>query len=470
MFQLTPGLKSWLIENDHAVDGYDDEFYRKTVAKMLATGQLTPGQLSELISDDATPLGYETYTDTSDMTTSPSPSKVFQRFEPVDAGHRYSEKRYVQTNKHGQTVVNPFYGHELETLSDGAAARHGVLLKHLAMKAGLNLHLSDHERALFGEVVDKAAWSGKVNGEWVEGVRGVKSLIDDNSSGGLEIVPIEFDSDVITFPLLSGELFPHVDIRPIPRGRRVEGASIGTPTMQWGGFDDSAIDLFDTSSLVAPIDTTIFTIDGAIEVGRDFLSDSPVNVGSVLTGLIGQRLQEELDKVIAIGNGTTQPQGIFTGSGLSVVNTDNGGSGPPTLNDYLTLLFSLPKQYRTASMKPMFISNDTSYQRSRSIRIDPSTPTTDQRPVLTDGSTMSFQSYMSCGLPHKIQNDIGNSSAAIVAMSRYRMYRRAGLEIRWESGGRSLATRNMMLLVFRARYGGRLMDTNAAAKWSDGQS
>src|SRR5690606_34534311 len=137
--------------------------------------------------------------------------------------------------------------------------------------------------------------------------------------------------------------------KPVPRGRRIEGASISTPTMSWGGADNSTIDLFDTTAMVRAIDTTIFAIDGAVEVGRDFLSDSPIAVGETLTGLVGERLMNELDKVIANGNGSTQPEGLFQASGVSTISPDNTSSGPPTLDDYLDLLFGVAKQYRKAA-------------------------------------------------------------------------------------------------------------------------
>ena len=71
-------------------------------------------------------------------------------------------------------------------------------------------------------------------------------------------------------------------------------------------------------------------------------------------------------------------------------------------------MFAIGKQYRNASMGCAFLSNDTSFQRSRSIRVDPQAATVDQRPVLTGGDTTSFNTYSSLGWPHAIQNDIGN--------------------------------------------------------------
>ncbi|MEX1095344.1 MAG: phage major capsid protein [Planctomycetales bacterium] len=462
-WEPSPALRSWLIEEGECEPDGSAAYYRHEAGRMIAEKTLSINHFKSLMTTE------------DDM---PDPEKVYQRRGndriEVKSEFGYSTTKSVQRNKHGLTVPNPSTGRDCESQSQQNAAEMGVLFKSLANRSGLASNpLSEHERDLLDSLYSKE-WTGKLGQEWEDRVPGkqVKALLDEsNLSGGLEITPIHFDSDVITFPLLTGELFPHVDLRPIPRGRRIEGASIETPTATWGGLDDVSIPLFDTEDMVSAIDTTIFVIDGAVEVGRDFLSDSPVEVGTILTGLIGERLQAELDKVISVGDGGTQPAGIFTSAGLTSVSAANGATGPPTLADYLSLLFSLPKQYRNANMRPMFVSNDVTYQRSREIRVDANSPSVDQRPVMTDTSVKGgFSSYETAGLPHKVQTDIGNRSCAIVAMSRYRMYRRQGLEIRWEQGGKDLARRNMMLLVFRARYGGRLMDTNAAAKWTDGQS
>ncbi|MEQ8790251.1 MAG: phage major capsid protein [Pirellulaceae bacterium] len=419
-------------------------------------------------------------------TTTPDPNKVFGQGDAPyvrvkNPGERYCEKRYeARHRKTGEVVVDPIYQRPCATMSEGAKARHGVLFKHLARKAGiLREPATEHESALLTEMVEKGAWCGRIGPEsenasyfdYIGGHRNIKALIDDATSGGLEITPIEFDSDVITFPLLTGELFPNVDLRPVPRGRRIEGASITTPTMQWGGQDDAAMDLFNTNDMVAAIDTTIFAVDGSILIGKDFLSDSPVEVGNVLTALVGERLAQTLDAVVANGNGTTQPTGIFQAAGVSTVNTDNSASGPPSLADYIELLFSLGKQYRTPSNRVCFVSNDTSYQRSRSIRVDPQSSTTDQRPVLTGGDTTSFQNYMTLGLPHKVENNnIANTQAAVIAFMKYRMYRRLGLEINFDDRGATLRRANEVLMTYRARFGGKLMDASAMAKWTDGQS
>jgi HK97 family phage major capsid protein len=469
MLRVTKALKQWLRDEGHVLRiDHDDETYARMAGALMADGTLPAETLKQLSGDG--------------KMKSPDPNKVFARgttsngddgVRVKDASDQYDETRYVaKSAKTGEPVYDPIYQRECRLMSEGSKARAGVLFKHLANRSGLvNNPLSEHEEHLLDEMATKQRWCGKIGGEHyddITGHRNVKALIDDATSGGLEITPIEFDSDIISFPLLNGELFPAVDLKPVPRGRRIEGASIDTPSMAWGGGDDTSIDIFSTADMVAAIDTTIFAIDGCVEVGRDFLSDSPVAVGETLTALVGDRMATELDKVVANGNGSTQPEGLFQAAGVGTVTPDNTTTGPPTLDDYIALLFAIGKQYRKAAHRVCFVSNDTTYRRSRAIKIDTASPSTDQRPALSP--LTDINRYMTLEWPHRVQNDLGNSVCGIAAMAKYRMYRRLGLDIRFEQGGKDLARRNMILLVYRARFGGKLMDANAFAKWTNGQS
>lgn len=444
----------------------DDNTFKLYVGRAMAKAELSPETYSELAGEEMTVTPEKLYGQTDDDQTDYSGIRV------KDASERYSEKRYATSHKKtGQPIVDPIYNEQVCSQSEASKARTGVLIKHLANKSGVtNNPLSEHEKGLLNDLTENHPWCGKIGSEHFDYIKShtTKALIDDAVSGGLEITPIEFDRDIVSFPLLGGELYPQVDVKLVPRGRRIEGASIQTPTLAWGGGDDTQIALFNTAGpMVAPIDTTIFTVDGAVELGLDFLSDSPIDVGSVVTGLIGERLQNELDDVIANGNGTTQPQGIFN-SGLGVDATTNGVGGGPTLDDYEDLLFGLAKQYRKASYRPCFLSNDTTFARSRGIQIDGAGTNLDIRPVMAP--LTEINEYRTLGWPHLVQNDIGNSLACFVCMAKYRMYRRLGLSIRFETGGTTLARRNMALLLYRARFGGRLMDVNAAIGWVDGQA
>lgn len=410
--------------------------------------------------------------DTTMTTTAnnPNPATILGGQPRVKApSERYKSTKVA--GKHARTGLAVCNEKNVEVMlpSELEYAKAGVFFKKLAQKSGLfGVTIDEHERDLFAEMVEKDAWCGMFGGQYEPSLTGerVKMLLNDAISGGVEINPVWFDDAVITFPLLHSELYPFVDNRPVPRGASIEGASVGNPTVTWGTPEGTDIGIFDTADLVNPIDSTIHPVSVALEVGRDLMADAPVDIGQTLLQNIGQRTLSALDNVIAVGNGVTQPEGVFTASGISSVNSDNDNAGPPTLTDYEALLFAVAKQYRNQAMRCAFLSNDVTYRRSRGITVDPTNPTTDQRRVLG----MDYQSYTTLEFPHRIQNDIPNTQIAFGALSKYRLYRRAGFENRFVDGGKELARRNTVLLVVRGRFGGKVVDASAFAKMVDAQS
>ena len=289
-----------------------------------------------------------------------------------------------------------------------------------------------------------------------------KALLDDSTSGGIEIAPIEFDDALVTIPVLNGELFPLVNVVNVARGRRMKGGSVGNPTFS-STAEGTAMTPFDTTGLVSAFDTTIHPATGSMEIGLDFEDDSPTDIGKIIINKFGEKSLEWLDRVVAVGNGTTEPQGVMVSSTVTVVPSDNDTSGPPTVSDYEGLMFAVQKQYRnTKGSKNVYIGNETSYRRARAIAVGPS----DERRVFG----MTHGDYMIFDTPYKINHNIGNSQIAYANLGYYRMYRRLGLNVRLETAGNYLAIRHQRLIVVRMRYGGQLELGGAAAYMSDAQS
>ena len=184
-------------------------------------------------------------------------------------------------------------------------------------------------------------------------------------------------------------------------------------------------------------------------------------MGNTLVEIVGNVLRKELDRVIAVGNGTSEPTGLFTTSGLTSVTS---GGNAPTIDDYLSLMFSVEKQYRNPAMNPAYIGNDTSYQRVRSIPVDSSS---DAR--LIHG--MNVQSYsLFDNVPYLVQNDIANTKIGYFCLKKYRLWRRSGFTFEITMEGESLMRRNEALLVARGRYAGKFVDVNAGAVTTDAQA
>lgn len=377
--------------------------------------------------------------------------------------HPLAGERVSEGGREGRRYIDE--PSDLERAVSGAWIKYQVNCQMRWMNVPHAFKFTPHDKELIDWAKDNAPWGGVLGGE-CEQDRGAtpvynrrllpheKALIDDATSGGLEIAPIFFDDQIILTPLLYGELFPLVNMVNITRGRRIEGASMGNVTITSGGGDDVAITLFTTTAFVAAFDTTIFVYDGAIEIGLDFMSDSPIDVQTIIAQQYSDRLLNVLDDHIAQGNGTTQIEGVLTATGTTSVSF---GSTTATVGGYEQLLFGVAKAYKQgyATNRIVFASNETSYRRARAIAVG----TSDQRRVFG----MDHESYTLFDHPYKIVPGLANAEGFFANLARFRLYRRLGLTMRVSTEGTTLIRRNMMLMVARARFGGQLEDGAAAS-------
>jgi HK97 family phage major capsid protein len=411
--------------------------------------------------------------------------EVVERFtDTKSALHHPTDSKHVHLR--GQRVTTGMDGHDLDTLSERDKAVTGAWFKLMVNSAlggrpvpqKWKMNEQDNQLVLwaihnckftgligYDEPRDEA--KSRISNRKLKDTE-IKAILDDSVSGGLEAAPIVFDDAFITTPLLFGELFPLVNLVNLPRGRRVEGFSIGNPTITSGTPEGTAIALFNTAGFIAAFDTTIYNAVGAMELGLDFQEDSPVGIADVVIQRYGDQFLAWLDEQVAIGDGTTEPQGVFNASGTTDVPSTNGASGPPTLADYEGLLFGVQKQFRDPQSRgrQVYISNEVTYRRSRAMKVDPQSPSGDERRLLG----MDHENYMTLNHPHKINHNISNARVAFVNLRYYRMYRRLGLNVRIERGGKEMALRNVELIVVRARFGGQLELGGAMAYIDDAQS
>lgn len=393
----------------------------------------------------------------------------------VNAAEKYTHNHkvlaYPTENKDGKThpwagqpVMNfNTFGRPMQELSRRDMAICGAYSKLIisSIRAGNSRTigyqcLNQHDKDLLHYAMDNYEWSGwgGVGDDRFADIierkltpREKQTLIDDAVSGGLEAVPIVFDDQVIQTPLLHGELFPLVNVVAVDRGRRIEGVITGTVGSSWAGIDATPIPLFNTALYVTAFDTTIFRWEGAIQIGLDFLSDTPIDFGAHVTAQYGERLLEDLDDVIASGNGTTQPLGIINSAGTTV-----NWLGATNLGNYETLRFSVTKQEHGANFKAsaVFCGTETSYQRAHSIPVGAN----DVRRIFG----MNYDDYQIMGRPYKIVGPatLTNQQIFYCIMKRYRMYRRRGMTMQTSTEGITLRRANSFLITATARYGGQL--------------
>lgn len=281
------------------------------------------------------------------------------------------------------------------------------------------------------------------------------ALIDDATSGGHELVPVEFDDAVIMTPLLFGQLFPFIEVFDVARGNVMQGGVIGNPTFGYTA-EGTAITPFTTDAFVTAFGTTIYPATCAFPLGRDFQQDSPARIGDLVITAIGNAAKKWLDDVVATGNGTNQPQGIFTFSTPINVIAENPTTGPITVSDYDALLAAMPVENQQAEGgRLMWVGTQTTYSRSRGVPVG----TDDQRRVFG----MAWSSYQIMELPFKINSTVSNNQLALFNGGGYRMYRRLGMTTTVVREGVRANLENMDYIIVRMRFGGKMKLANYLA-------
>lgn len=404
---------------------------------------------------------------------------VVEQFDDSRTAATWDKSGNIRNAKHlgGRSITENWenYG-AIDMPTRRSKALAGAWFKHMVNRAARGkgvqpvFKMTELDRQLVEYAVHECSFYGPVgeDGYEYEGTKLFtdlhrKTLLDDSTSGGLEAVPIEFDAAFILTPLLTGELFPLVTVTQVTR-RRIEATKIGNPTLGWGTAEGTAIGLFDTDSLVSAFDNTIYPVSGAMEIGRDMLADSPLDIGGIVVQRYGQAFLKEMDTVIAEGNGTNQPTGIMTTSGYTSVTPSGGAGAAQTVGDYEALYFNIAKEYRTEpGARFIYLSTDTSYKRARGIPVDSSN---DQRRVFG----MDQTDYMLFGHPYRVCSSLDNAQIAGVCINRFRLYRRAGLEVRIVTEDASLARANTQLIVVRARFGGAMEQAGAMVAITTGQA
>jgi HK97 family phage major capsid protein len=337
----------------------------------------------------------------------------------------------------------------INTTSEAEYAKIGAWAKWQIRKSGAPVRLNEHEMQLVKEVAHEDRFVGEhFDGRKMSDYE-VKTVLDDSTSGGQEAVPEYFDTAIITTPLLHGELAPYVTQINVPRGSSADAFSIGTPTFV-STASGSAITPFTTTSFVTAFDTNFFPASCAFEIGLDFESDAVPNFGAAVVNQIGQEAMRWLDEQIAVGDGTTEPQGIFTATGTAV-SAANGTTGAVTYNDSLNLVFAMSKAARNAlgGNRVRFVGHDTNYKFFMQVATG---VTGDTRPIFG----MKTQSYMLGEYPFSVQNNVTVGDVAFCNLAAYRLYRRQGIQFSYEDRGSTLMLANKRLILARMRYGGKL--------------
>ena len=269
----------------------------------------------------------------------------------------------------------------------------------------------------------------------------LKALSEGTDSAGGYLVPDEFHAEIIQrLPELS-ELAAYVRVVPV-------GGDAGTfPTLATDvsiSWDESENEAFDESNPVFGNKTfTIHRLNAITKTSRELVSDSKIKLAPYLTQLFAEAVAAERDKVIAIGNGTDRPQGIYSASGLSSV----ASIGTLAFTDLVEIEHTLAKKYRKGAR---WIMSNGNVQRVRSFK------DSDNRPIFIR-DLQTGQPPRLLGYPISQQDDLPDSRIYFGDLKRYFWFDREKMAVESTTIGGDAFEKHQLWIKLWERCDGKVM-------------
>ena len=231
--------------------------------------------------------------------------------------------------------------------------------------------------------------------------RGTATQIAGTDSLGGFLVPQEFSNELDVATLFTGEVE-----RLAKKLNTASGGLLDYPTV-----DDTATDanLVGEASAVTVQDMTFanaqlsaYNYSSLVKVSQQLLQDSAFDLNSFLVEAMGERIARATNAAFTTGTGSSQPQGIVTGSSLG--NTA-ANAASIVADDILDLIYSVDASYRN---KPSFglMAHDNIIAAVRALGVG----ATNDFPIFIPSMEVG-QPDRIFGIPVYVNNDMQSSIA-----------------------------------------------------------
>ena len=275
-----------------------------------------------------------------------------------------------------------------------------------------------------------------------------KALSEGTNNAGGYLVPTEYRAELIKrLPELS-ELFPFVRKVPVITDAGEYPKLDTDVTITWGRSENAAVT--ETDPVFAHLTWTVRNMSAITYLSRELVSDANPGIIETITSLFSEAVAAERDKMIAIGDGSTQPEGIYSAAGLSSVAV--GGS--LTYAKLVELKFELKRKYHRNAR---WLLSSTNLQRVTSITDD------DNLPIFRD-ALVAGESPRILGRPYSIQDDLPDSVIFFGDLSHYLWFDRERMIIESTSTGGNTFAKHQVAVKVVERCDGKLGITEAFVK------
>lgn len=184
-----------------------------------------------------------------------------------------------------------------------------------------------------------------------------KQLGEGTESAGGYLVPDEYRAELVKrLPELS-ELFAHVRQIPVASDAGSMPSLATDIGVSWDEAENAAFE--EQTPAFGSITWAIHRANAFTKMSRELVADAAPKIADVVTDLFIEAMGAEMDRVIAIGNGTDEPRGLISAVSISSVST-----GTITFAKLITVEFTLAKKYRK---RARWVLNNTNVRRIQTL-------------------------------------------------------------------------------------------------------
>lgn len=267
----------------------------------------------------------------------------------------------------------------------------------------------------------------------------LRDLSAGTATAGGNLIPDEFVAEMIKrLPDLS-ELYPYVRKMPVARLTGTLPSLSTDVSATWTTTENT--DQGETNPAFGTVTWSIRKLIMYTDFSNELLEDAAVNVANEVTQLFIEKGASERDRVIAIGNGSTEPQGIFSAS-----ITQSVSIGSLSFAKLVQLEHTLPKKYRANARWVM----ENSLVRKCMALVD-----SQNRPIFQRDPTGKNPPTL-LGYPISQQDDGPTTDIAFGNLSHYIMFQRAGVTVATDSSGAAFKA-DQSTIRFRERMDGKVV-------------
>ena len=283
---------------------------------------------------------------------------------------------------------------------------------------------------------------------WVEGdLATVKALAEGSDSAGGYLVPDELRGEIVQRAKESSRLSKLVR-RIGCRSNAVKVPTLATDVAVYWGSEGGAF--AESEPEFGQKSITIHRLNAVTKISRELVADAGIDLVDYLSTLFAEAVAVEEDRVIAVGDGSSQPEGLYSAAGVQSYAVD----GPVSYEALVEIYYTLPGRYRD---RAVWLGSDDVFKAIRKLTDDTGQPL--WRPSVEADSPDRLM-----GRPVVAQSALPSSVLLFGDPRYYHLYDREELAVESSTQAGDAFTNHQLWLKVWERVDGKLMLSESWAK------